>query len=106
VATKYIAVLHQPGGCDYTIACGTRVEHLSASTFEEAQAEAEALLSDYDRERSLDDLTVYEVTQRKAVDVRAVYKRLDAAKAAAEVARRESVEREQLAKLTAKYGKP
>ena len=103
---RYIAVLHQPGGCDYTIACGTLVEHLTAKSFDKALSKAEALLSDYDGERSLDDLTVYEVTQRKAVDVRAAYKKMDAAKAATEVTRREAVEREQLANLTAKYGKP
>lgn len=107
MVTRYIAVLHQAGeGCDYTIACGTRVEHLDATSWDEALAEAEALLSEYDGERSLDDITVYATTQRQAIDVRAGYKKVDERKAAAESARQEAVEREILAKLSVKYGKP
>lgn len=103
---RYLAVLHQPGGCDYTIACGTRVEHLDADAYEDAVLEAEALLEDFDDERALDDLTLYEVTRRTALDVKAGYARLEAKARAAQVAEAERKERDQLAQLTRKYGKP
>lgn len=102
---EYIAVLHQPGGCDYTIGCGIQVANLEAKTYGGALVEAGELLTEYTEERKLDSLTVYEVTRSMMLNTQGIYKKMRAEKAAAEVARRETIEREQLAKLQAKYGK-
>lgn len=100
---EYVAVLHQPGGCDYTIDCGTLVENLEAETYEDALIEAKELLTEYTGERSLDSLIVYEVARCNVINVQGIYKKMRAEKAAAEVTRQETIEREQLAKLQAKY---
>ena len=33
----YLGEIQEAGGCDYTIACGQRIEELSSETFEEAK---------------------------------------------------------------------
>lgn len=41
---RYAVILHQVGGCDYTIECGTKIHYLGADTREEAEKEAYRLL--------------------------------------------------------------
>ena len=71
MSTKYIAVLRQSGGCDYTIGCGIEVVKLDAESMDDAQRECEALLENnyWDVESRLDSITVHEVTRSSEMDL-------------------------------------
>src|SRR3990167_90926 len=77
--SQFVAALHQPGGCDYTIDCGTQVLSLKATTLEEAWKEIRELLREsYSGERRLDGVRVLEVVQCVAYPVKQVYAELEA----------------------------
>jgi len=107
--TNYIAVLQQAAdGCDYTIACGTRLVLLEATTPNGALAECKGLLAEYSGEQALRSMTLFETTRSLNVPVDQFYKELaaDAAStAAAEAAALEEAQaRKQLADLQARFG--
>lgn len=74
---RYVAKLHQPHGCDYTIECGTKIVELKSSTVEEALHEVRKIVIGVDEddpeyniyglgcrgEYQLDSVRLYEVTQ-------------------------------------------
>lgn len=109
---KYILVQTQQGGCDYTIGCGVRVTELKAKNVHHAKEEAFGELLGKWRERDAFEATIssariYAVSSeidpsKEFDDWTAAVK---ASKDDAEAFAKEQHEREQLAKLQAKYGK-
>ena len=103
---RYLAVLSQSGGCDYTIGCGINTENLQAESLEEALTQAEELLEEHSGERALEGLTVYEVSQRRVLDVKNVYAQLARKEREAQMLQTEEAEKAQLQKLLQKHGVP
>jgi hypothetical protein len=102
---RFIAELHQDGGCDYTIRCGTKVVSLNAGDMDAACTEVEVLLAEeYSGERQLERVIIYEVAQSRVADVRAIYAGIEARRKAEALTAKELAERAQLAALRAKYG--
>ena len=68
---KFIAVLFQEGGCDYTIACGTKVINLKATDMEEADSELyDIIMENYNhRDAHLSTATIYEVSDKQVFDL-------------------------------------
>ena len=63
----FVALLEQPGGCDYTIGCGLQLIELESQTREAAVQELRALvLEEYTRElgQELSLVTLYEVSAK------------------------------------------
>lgn len=60
---KFIAVLHQSGGCDYTIECGTKVIDIDGVTnMEEAKSQLKQIMAEeYTGDSELVGATIYEV---------------------------------------------
>lgn len=84
---RFIAELHQGGGCDYTIECGTKVIGLKATLdMQQARQEVEQLLRGDEDDPSpypdLDSIMIYEVGETVKVDVRDIYARIAAARIA------------------------
>lgn len=67
-------IVHQPGGCDYTIDCGTAFKVLSAATKEEAIKKAEEIITeDYDGTYRLDKATLIKAEKVVKLDVDKIY---------------------------------
>lgn len=107
---RYIAVMEQRGeGCDYTIGCGIKVlgagEHPS---IEAAEASIVADLGSYYlddwSEGSLEQLTIYEVSGSKSVDLASIRAKRDADRAEKVRKDEERAELAMLERLTKKYG--
>jgi succinate dehydrogenase/fumarate reductase-like Fe-S protein len=102
---NYIAVLYQAGeGCDHTIACGTKMVPLKATTSQEAVAESKRLLAEYCDERSLRAMHIFEVTRSLVVPVDQLYQELEEEAAAEVAAQEEAAARAQFEKLQARFG--
>lgn len=97
----FVAVLHQEGGCDYTIECGTLNVWLESTTKEDALEEVERRLrgdsdeDDYDHEAfpshsDLSSVTLYEVKEVIKVDLNSIYKKIRAER----VEKKKSAEKE------------
>jgi len=99
---SYLLVMHQSGGCDYTIACGTKTVHLGNCTLEKAVAEVEQIIEDYGDDR-IDEVELYEVTPTP-FDYDAHLACKKAERKAKRQAAQERKERAELARLKAQYG--
>jgi len=103
--TNYIAVLQQASdGCDYTIACGTRLVLLKATSPADALAECKGLLTEYSGEQALRSMTLFETTRSLNVPVDQFYRELANEAAADAAAQEEAQARKQLADLQARFG--
>jgi len=102
--SKYILIMKQGGGCVYTIACGTLIIEMDATTPAEAQAEAQ-LEIDYHGLDRIDEAAIYEVAAKIIFNIEAVKAEREAAEAAEAEAQKEAKDRAELARLQAKYGK-
>ena len=104
---KYLLVMEQDGGCDYTIGCGLKVEPIEASNMQEATAKAFEYLSE-DREGKLredvDRATLYQIPAESVLDLsgyRNKYKKEQEAQAKVS---RENAERAEFERLKSKFG--
>ena len=60
---KFIAKVHQSGGCDYTIECGTQLVTLKATNLDDAVSELRILLEeDYNGDRTPESIHLYEIS--------------------------------------------
>ena len=74
---KFIAVIHQGGGCDYTIECGTAVIELESGDRESAEIELSNIIEEeYTGERKLERASIYEITEKFDVDLNNVYRNI------------------------------
>lgn len=104
----FIAKLHQPGGCDYTIGCGVAVRTLpeNIETMEQAEryvAEEWGEYVDPDSEDPLDGITIYEVIAVKEVDIDSLAEAVAAARREEEAAEEEARELAELKRLQEKH---
>jgi hypothetical protein len=73
----FIAYLHQPGGCDYTIGCGNKLVSLTAKTVEEARKELSDLIKEnYTGDIALDEVFLYSAEPIE-FDMEAVYDEIE-----------------------------
>lgn len=69
----YLAVLHGPEGCDYSIGCGYDVRTLAATNLDGAVLEATTFAAEgWNDEGNIESVTVYEVSKTKKVSIAAV----------------------------------
>lgn len=103
---KFVAYLHQEGGCDYTIGCGNTMINLEAEDMNSAELELESIIkSDYNsRESTLSSATIYEVTDERPVKVRLVYDRIREEENSEKRKKLEDSERQEYERLVKKFG--
>lgn len=102
---SFIVELHQSGGCDYTIECGTKVRRLDATTMEDAQTEVEALLAEEysGRELQVETAMIYEVARSSSADVKKIYRDIAERQKAAKKLADDAKARKQLADLKKRF---
>jgi len=104
----YVLVMQQGGGCDYTIACGTKVVNLAADNDDEAVEAAEQVMDDHggfgDYECRVDSARILKVVGSVPFDVKAIRaeRKAEAEKEAA--AEKEAEERAEFERLKGKFG--
>lgn len=98
----FLLELHQEGGCDYTIACGTLTTTIVAKDPDTAQKKAIDFLGVY-LEEGIESATLYEVTQTTRLDLKAIRGERARQRDLAELREKERQEREELERLKAKY---
>lgn len=59
---KYIAVLKQSGGCDYTIGCGIEVIEIDETERSGALDKLDEIVDDYKDTDGLESITLYEIS--------------------------------------------
>lgn len=99
---KYIAVLKQEGGCDYTIGCGIKTIQFDAVDFIDAGKLLKEMVSeDYIGEHSLSVLEYYEIAAAYEADLKRWYSEFEHNARVAEqneIQRKELIELERLKK--------
>jgi len=103
---RFIVELHQDGGCDYTIGCGTKIVPLKAVDRTSALREVQELLADrYTGEYSVARAHIYAVAEDFPADVGAIYKAIAAERQAEQDEEKEEEERAEYERLRQKFGK-
>ena len=109
--TKYIAEIHQPGGCDYTIECGTHIILLKANDWIHARAELERIITQPKDEDSddpdfpdLDRIILYEINLSETMPVAHWMNIKKIVSQELERNERDEIERHEYEILKAKYG--
>jgi len=112
----FIAHVKQPGGCDYTIACGETIWRLKARNKEDAIEELRHLiLGEFDEEdgqycegywneQELGSVVLFEVANETDIPITSWYKEAEGLVASRRVAKEESKTRAMFELLKAKYG--
>ncbi len=113
---NYIAMIHEPGGCDYTMECGTDVLELKAKSMKEAINELEEIIFRYEDpeyeesegcytgEHELSKATIFEVSDKVKINLGSWYKKFEKYKKKLENEEEELAELEELKRLSVKYG--
>ena len=102
---QYLIVMHQDGGCDYTIGCGCKVVLTEPNHKGIADALEGYLDPDVSPENRLSGVDVYEVTQEIPFDYHALRMALVEDRRAAEAAEEaEQAELAELERLEDKFG--
>lgn len=72
---KFVAILEQEGGCDYTIGCGTKEITIEAEDYREASIKLKSIiLENYTGEQELSYAKLYEISATYEIDVQLWYK--------------------------------
>ena len=106
---KYVLVMTQDGGCDYTIGCGIEVTVLESITSEQAFIDAVNVIDYYgglsSPKRALSSAVLYEVANEVFIDLEGI--RRDRRKKALEVSEAEERKRDEaeFERLKEKLGK-
>lgn len=76
---KYIAILRQTGGCDYTIGCGINTITFEAETAKEAAFKLQDIVKENysHEEHRLESIHFYEILSTYEVSVNLWYKKFD-----------------------------
>lgn len=99
---KFIAVLNQSGGCDYTIGCGVEVKKIDAENIETAEKKILKILKE--GYPDIDSLKIYEITDEKTVDLRKFYKEIEDEKESYRQRKQEENDRAEYERLVKKFG--
>ena len=99
---KYLVILNQSGGCDYTIGCGVKVLYLDATDKEKAYQQARELILEehYSLESRIQHFTIVEYSDALSFQASIIY----AQKAQEEQQKDDLEQRKLLAKLINKFG--
>lgn len=104
---KYIAILRQEGGCDYTIGCGVNVIHFEADHALDAGKKLKEIIRDQytASENPLNSVVYYEVTGKYEADIARWYSAFEFEKIKALEDELQIKELAELERLLKKYGK-
>ena len=101
---KFIAVLEQSGGCDYTIACGVKVIELESENLSDAQNELTSKIEEnYTGDYKLSEAKIYEVKGEHSVNVREIYGAITTKRQLASKERANKHDREEFERLSKKF---
>lgn len=100
---KFIVYLHQPGGCDYTIDCGSKLIELNAKTIDKAKKEVSKLIKEDYSHIDLDEVVLYSA-EKIDFDLDAVYTELEEEKAEFEKVEQDEKDRKEYERLKKKFG--
>lgn len=105
----FIAIMHQEGGCDYTIGCGTKVVELKAKNKEQATNELIHMFFHEDgdmhgHEEDVGEVNVFEVKEKLHFDLSGLVRDQKEKEKEKEKKRQEEHEKAELRRLKAKYG--
>lgn len=103
---KYIAILRQEGGCDYTIGCGINTIQFEADSPKEAAEKLQNIIKDnYNSdEHRLKQVNFYEIKNSYEVDVDLWYKKFDDEINAIQRKEQEKAEWAEYLRLKEKFG--
>ena len=75
---KYVAYLHQDGGCDYTIGCGNLLFDLESDNYNDAILEIQDLLiSTYNGNWKLESIRLMEIKRDEQVNIDDIYNNIE-----------------------------
>ena len=95
--SKFIAVIHQSGGCDYTIACGTKVIELESTDIDSANTEISSIIEEeYPSDMGIESVVLYEVKSTHEIDIESIYSEISNKNRLSDVDREEKEEYERL----------
>jgi hypothetical protein len=101
---KFIAVLHQSGGCDYTIECGTKVIELDSGNIDSATDEINSIIEDeYTGEMSLSEVTLYEIKGKHDINLKDIYNNIKSKRKSASDLGNDKKERSEFERLSKKF---
>lgn len=101
---QWLLVMHQENGCDYMIACGTRVEEFTCASMETAIVHAEKRVGDLShRECTIAWARLYFVKASDVVNIDVASVR-EKAMTVQEIMEREDDERAEYERLRRKFG--
>jgi hypothetical protein len=105
--SRFVAVLKQAGdGCDYTIACGTEVVTLDATTADEAVVAARTLLREYQGERGLESMQILALAGSFSAPVDTWYREFNSEAQDAVNAKQRRTDYAELVRLHERLGMP
>ena len=99
---KYLLVLHQSGGCDYTIECGTKAIPFDAADDDAAHIHTLDVLEN--RFTDIDSATVYLLKGSFVIDLNDLREKKRRARSQAEQQARDDLDRAEYARLQQKFG--
>lgn len=102
-SSKFIVVLHQSGGCDYTIECGTKIIDLESTDIDSTHSEISEIIEDYTGELSLESVKLYEIKGEHDIDIDAIYDTIENKVNSRKEADIDRKEREEYGRLSKKY---
>jgi hypothetical protein len=101
---KFIAVLEQDHGCDYTIACGVKVIDLESENLSDAHNELTSKIEEeYTGDSKLSRATIYEVKGEHSINLKEIYNNITTKKQLASKERANKHDREEFERLSKKF---
>ena len=103
---KYIAILRQEGGCDYTIGCGINTIQFEAVNAQEAAAKLQEIVNENysGEEQRLKTIHFFEAANSYEVDLNKWYKKIDDQKAAKKLKQENEADWAEFLRLKEKFG--
>ncbi len=103
--SKFIAVIHQDGGCDYTIECGTKVLDLESNDIDNAINELSSIIEEeYTGERELSEIKLYEIASEHPVNLDEIYNNIKNKKQSSTDRENDDKEKAEFERLSKKFG--
>jgi hypothetical protein len=101
---EFLVVMHQEGGCDYTIECGTKTEKISADSTEAALKKAQEICSDHIGDYRLSAMSLYQISWSTEIPVDELYASIEEERKRWKQIEKENQEKQEYERLKKKFG--
>lgn len=104
--SKFVAYLQQGQGCDYTIGCGNLLWEVDMPSMETAVMEVVERIAEScsSPETRLQSCKVFQVIDEEDIDLKTLYNELNEQRRQREIVKIEEKEKQELERLSKKYG--